>query len=165
MLESDAGSLGASREERGGEEEYGEGGDTSSAQATAHPSQNRFSNLLNEAILAPGENEMTPLHSLLASFCETYDVKTMRLFISKLPQTYTAQQLLKLFQKRYPSAYKAEIFKQESGVEGEEGAGSGLWWLRLVMAIYMVATSFKSHEICRISTSFVLLHIAFILLL
>ena len=28
-----------------------------------------------------------------------------------------------------------------------------------------VATSFKSHEICRISTSFVLLHIAFILLL
>ena len=29
----------------------------------------------------------------------------------------------------------------------------------------MVATSFKSHEICRISISFVLLHIAFILLL
>ena len=29
----------------------------------------------------------------------------------------------------------------------------------------LVATSFKSHEICRISTSFVLLHIAFILLL
>ena len=28
-----------------------------------------------------------------------------------------------------------------------------------------VATSFKSHEICRISTSFVLLHFAFILLL
>ena len=30
---------------------------------------------------------------------------------------------------------------------------------------FSVATSFKSHEICRIRTSFVLLHIAFILLL
>ena len=45
----------------------------------------------------------------------------MFLFVSKLPPTYTAQQLLKLFQKRYPSVYKAEILKRN----GEGGGGGG----------------------------------------
>ena len=35
----------------------------------------------------------------------------------------------------------------------------------LRLTLFGVATSFKSHEICRISTSFVLLHFAFILLM
>lgn len=91
--------------------------------------QNQFPNLLNEAILAPGQNGMTPLHSFIASFCDVTDVKNMSLFVSRLPQNFTAQQLLKLFQKRYPSAYKAEIIKEEERegsdigecVRGEKG--------------------------------------------
>lgn len=79
----------------------------------SHDAQNPFPNLLNEAILAPGQNGMTPLHSLIASFCDVTDVKNMSLFVSRLPQNFTAQQLLRLFQKRYPSAYKAEIMKEE----------------------------------------------------
>ncbi|CAI8017336.1 hypothetical protein GBAR_LOCUS10541, partial [Geodia barretti] len=39
----------------------------------------------------------------------------------RLPQSYTAQQLLKLFQKRYPSVYKTRIFKAEDEEEGGEG--------------------------------------------
>ena len=68
---------------------------------------------------------MTPLQFLYASLCQTYDAKSRSLYVSKLPQTYTAQQLLKLFQKRYPSVYKAEIFKQDSGGEGGGGGGEG----------------------------------------
>ena len=45
----------------------------------------------------------------------------MKLHISRLPQSYTAQQLLKLFQKRYPSVYKTRIFKAEDEEEGGEG--------------------------------------------
>ena len=43
--------------------------------------------------------------------------------------------------------------------------GSSVFLITILQRQYLVATSFKSHEICRISTSFVLLHIAFILLL
>ena len=43
--------------------------------------------------------------------------------------------------------------------------GSSVFLITILQQQYLVATSFKSHEICRISTSFVLLHIAFILLL
>ena len=101
---------------------------TDEGSSGSHDSQNQFPNLLNEAILAPGQNGMTPLHSLIASFCDITDVKNMSLFVSRLPQNFTAQQLLRLFQKRYPSAYKAEIMKEEEreGSDlGECGRGEG----------------------------------------
>ena len=46
----------------------------------------------------------------------------MRLYVSNLPVNYTAQHLLKLFQLRYPSVFKAEILKGDR--DEEEGAGS-----------------------------------------
>ena len=75
--------------------------------------ETHFSDLFNKAILAPGTNGMTPLHSLMTSFCKTIDVKAMQLCVARLPPNFTAWQLLRLFQSRYPSVYKTVIFKQE----------------------------------------------------
>ena len=103
--------------------------------------KNRYPNLLNEAILAPGENGVTPLHSLLTSFCDDNDVAIMRLFVSRLPLKYTAQQLLKLFQKRYPSAYKAKIFKPESREDGQRsdsGKSSTCTYTFVHVHVYML---------------------------
>ena len=48
----------------------------------------------------------------------------MRLYVFNLPASYTAQHLLKLFQLRYPSAFKAEILKGDRDEDGGEGVGS-----------------------------------------
>ena len=64
---------------------------------------------------------MTPLQTIVSSFGRTMDLKSMRLFVARLPQNYTAQQLLRLFQRRYPSVYKAVIFKEDEEEEEENG--------------------------------------------
>ncbi len=62
--------------------------------------------LLQEAIIAPTDGGMTPVQALFASLSRYYDSKTMCLYIYCVPSAFTAPQLLKLFQSRYPSAYK-----------------------------------------------------------
>ena len=64
----------------------------------------------------------------------------------------------------YYSAIYYVLFKKIGGRE-RDVIGSSVFLITILQRQYLVATSFKSHEICRISTSFVLLHIAFILLL
>ena len=86
--------------------------------------KNGFQSLFNRAILDPGSRGVPPLHSLLTSFGDATDVTSMKLHVSRLPQSYTAQQLLKLFQRRYPSVYKTRIFKEEDEEEGGEGERS-----------------------------------------
>ena len=78
-----------------------------------------FQSLFSQSILDPGSHGVPPLHSLVTSFSDCTDIVAMKLHVSRLPQSYTAQQLLKLFQKRYPSVYKTRIFKEEE--EEEEG--------------------------------------------
>ena len=89
--------------------------------------KNEFQNLFNRAVLDPGSRGVPPLHTLITSFGAATDVTAMKLFISRLPQSYTAQQLLKLFQRRYPSVYKTRIFKEEDEEEeeGEERSDDG----------------------------------------
>ena len=62
------------------------------------------------AILAPCSKGLTPLHAFFASIKEVYDSLMMCLYVSGLPSGYTARQLLKYFQLRFPSAYRAEVF-------------------------------------------------------
>ena len=89
---------------------------TESATNSSSPSSDL---LLQSAVFAPGLNGITPLQAVLASFSSFYDCKAMALHVSSIPVTYTAQQLLKLFQTRYPSAYKVEVFKaQDTQVRG-----------------------------------------------
>ena len=79
-------------------------------------------NLFTKAILSPSRNGATPIQALLASLSSFYDIQPMRLYVLNLPVNYTAQHLLKLFQVRYPSVFKAEIVK--GGRDGDEGAES-----------------------------------------
>ena len=73
-------------------------------------------------VLAASRDGTTPIQALLASLSSFYDTKSMRLYVANLPVNYTAQHLLKLFQVRYPSVFKAEILKGER--DEEEGEGS-----------------------------------------
>ena len=101
--------------------------------------------LLQRAIIAPADGGVTPIQALFASLSRYYDCKTMCLYASCVPSAFTAHQLLKLFQSRYPSAYKVEILKvigevttSDSGSdpseseeevevnEGEEDGGEGM---------------------------------------
>ena len=70
--------------------------------------------LMESAVLAPSGNGVTPVQAIFASVSPLFDNNSMCLHVSNMPVSYTAQQLLKLFQTRYPSAYKAEIFKVQT---------------------------------------------------
>ena len=76
--------------------------------------------LFTEAVLSPSRSGATPIQALFTSLSPFYDIQSMRLYVSNLPVNYTAQHLLKLFQLRYPSTFKAEIVKEDV----EEGVGS-----------------------------------------
>ncbi len=76
--------------------------------------------LLQEAIIAPGDGGITPIQALFASLSRHYDCKTMCLYASCVPSAFTAPQLLRLFQSRYPSAYKVEILKGAGEVTSSE---------------------------------------------
>ena len=67
--------------------------------------------LMETAILTPSGNGTTPIEAIFSSLSPLFDSDSMCLYVSNMPVNYTAQQLLKLFQTRYPSAYKAEMFK------------------------------------------------------
>ena len=67
--------------------------------------------LMETAILTPSGNGTTPIEAVFSSLSPLFDSDSMCLYVSNMPMNYTAQQLLKLFQTRYPSAYKAEMFK------------------------------------------------------
>lgn len=67
--------------------------------------------LMETAILTPSGNGTTPIEAIFSSLSPLFDSDSMCLYVSNMPMNYTAQQLLKLFQTRYPSAYKAEMFK------------------------------------------------------
>ena len=60
-----------------------------------------------------GRGSSSTLHHFLGGLCRTFDLRSMALYVHNL-QLSTARQLLKLFQVRYPSAYKAEIIKRGS---------------------------------------------------
>ena len=81
------------------------------------------SEFFKESILSPWKYGATPIQALLASLSPFYDIRSMCLYIYNLPTSYTAQHLLKLFQLRYPSAFKAEIVKGERDGD-DDGAGS-----------------------------------------
>ena len=96
--------------------------------------------LLSGAILAPmGGGGVTPLQALFSGFSSNFDLISMCLHVTGFPLGYTAQQLLRLFQTRYPSVYKAQVFKNgdsedssssensssEEEEEEEEGEGEG----------------------------------------
>ena len=96
--------------------------------------------LLSGAILAPmGGGGVTPLQALFSGFSSNFDLVSMCLHVTGFPLGYTAQQLLRLFQTRYPSVYKAQVFKNgdsedssssensssEEEEEEEEGEGEG----------------------------------------
>ena len=66
---------------------------------------------METAILTPSGNGTTPIEAVFSSLSPLFDSDSMCLYVSNMPMNYTAQQLLKLFQTRYPSAYKAEMFK------------------------------------------------------
>ena len=90
------------------------------------------SRLFTDAILSPSRHGATPIQALLASFSPFYDIQSMRLHVSNLPVNYTAQHLLKLFQLRYPSVYKAKILKgdrddEKSGSSDEEEEEEDGW--------------------------------------
>ena len=70
--------------------------------------------LMETAILTPSGNGTTPIEAIFSSLSPLFDSDSMCLYVSNMPMNYTAQQLLKLFQTRYPSAYKAEMFKVNS---------------------------------------------------
>lgn len=50
----------------------------------------------------------------------------MKLTVAGLPQGYTAQQFLKLFQKRYSSVYKTKIYKEDEEEEDEGDRSDGI---------------------------------------
>ena len=81
------------------------------------------SEFFQKSILSPWKYGATPIQALLASVSPFYDIRSMCLYVYNLPTSYTAQHLLKLFQLRYPSAFKAEIVKRERDGE-DDGAGS-----------------------------------------
>ena len=81
------------------------------------------SEFFKNSVLSPWRNGATPIQALLASLSPFYDVRSMCLYVYNLPMSYTAQHLLKLFQLRYPSAFKAVIVKGDRDGE-DEGAGS-----------------------------------------
>ena len=81
------------------------------------------SEFFKNSIMSPWRHGATPIQALLASLSSFYDIKSMCLYVYNLPTSYTAQHLLKLFQLRYPSAFKAEIVKRDRDGE-DEGAGS-----------------------------------------
>ncbi len=104
----------------------------------AERTRSTFPSVFQQAILAPSSDSNSALHLLLASLVSSFDTTSMTLFVHNL-QLNTGQRLLKLFQVRYPSAYKAEIFKKgepegnsgsegesdSEGNDGEEAVGSG----------------------------------------
>ena len=77
--------------------------------------------LFDRAILSTDKRHHSTLHLLLGSISSTFDLRTMTLYVHNL-QLSTAKQLLRLFQVRYPSAYKAEIVKRGAA----DGVGSGV---------------------------------------
>lgn len=78
--------------------------------------------LFKQAILKPAPNSLSTLHLLLGSLSSTFDLLSMALYVHNL-QLSTAKQLLRLFQVRYPSAFKAEIVNKSSAAkEGSEGS-------------------------------------------
>ena len=94
------------------------------------PPSTEDSKLFMDAVLSPSKNGATPIQKVLASLSPFYDIRSMCLYVSSLPLTYTAQHLLKLFQLRYPSAYKAEIFKRDLEEEDTRSSDEDNedWW-------------------------------------
>ena len=65
---------------------------------------------------------MTSLQLLLSSLTPQYDARTQQLRVTNVPPGFTAQQLLKLFHTRYPSVYRAEVYK--ASVQGSTSSDS-----------------------------------------
>ena len=81
------------------------------------------SQFFKNSILSPWKHGASSIQALLASLSPYYDIRSMCLYVYSLPTSYTAQHLLKLFQIRYPSAFKAEILKGDrDGVEERLGS-------------------------------------------
>lgn len=80
-----------------------------------------YPTLFNQTVSKPTTGDLSTLHLLLGSLSPTFDLKSMALYVQNL-QLSTAKQLLKLFQVRYPSTYKAEIIKKGSAKEGSDGS-------------------------------------------
>jgi len=103
----------------------GDGEDSTCQDEGVHPKIEFFPPLeilMESAILAPSGNGVTPVQAIFASVSPLFDNNSMCLHVSNIPVSYTAQQLLKLFQTRYPSAYKTEIFKVEEGSSSSSGS-------------------------------------------
>ena len=66
---------------------------------------------LKDMIYPASCNGMTPLHALAVSCTENLPPSGLgnSLTVTNLPSSYTPRILLKLFQERYPSAYRATI--------------------------------------------------------
>ena len=81
-------------------------------------------NLFDRAILnTAAKSPSSTIHHLLGSLSVTFDLRTMALYVHNLHLS-TAKQLLRLFQVRYPSAYKAEIVKRGLEKGGSEASES-----------------------------------------
>ena len=93
---------------------------------TSNNSRDLHNASLLDKVIFTTKNGVTSIQSLFASLSPHYDSEAMCLHISSIPVNYTAQQLLKLFQGRYPSAYKAEVLKLDDiGTSSSSESGSG----------------------------------------
>ena len=78
----------------------------------AYVEQQRDARLFTRAIAPPTFNDLSPLHMLAMPGIGRSPLAQHVMLVARLPKLYTASQLLRLFQVRYPSAYRAVLFKR-----------------------------------------------------
>ena len=87
-------------------------------------SPTKLNELLKPAILERNREGMTPVQMIFASLSSHYDIHSMRLYVMNVPVGFTAQQLLHLFKNYYPSAYRAELIRDNEEEERSAGESS-----------------------------------------